>query len=55
VGQVVEIAVHPSIDCVVLRTPDGQLVEQPLSPHWVARVDVESKRIELSSTDGLIL
>jgi 16S rRNA processing protein RimM len=54
VGEVVEIQVHPSIDSVLVRTPDGKLLEQPLSAPWLARVDVEAKLIELESCDGLI-
>jgi 16S rRNA processing protein RimM len=53
VGEVVEIRMHPSVDSVVIRKPDGELVEQPLSEPWVAAVDAEAKLLELTSTDGL--
>jgi len=52
VGEVVEIRMHPSVDSVVIRKPDGETVEQPLSEPWIAAVDAEGKLVELSSTDG---
>jgi 16S rRNA processing protein RimM len=54
IGTVVEIATHPSIDSVVISTPDGRTLEQALVPDWIARVSVADKLIELSSLDGLI-
>ena len=55
VGEVVEIAVHPTVDAVLVRTPEGKIVEQPLSAPWLARVDTSAKLIELDSLDGLIV
>jgi 16S rRNA processing protein RimM len=54
VGTVVEIATHPSVDAVVIRTVDGRTFEQPLLEQWVTRVSAADKLIELSSLDGLI-
>jgi 16S rRNA processing protein RimM len=54
VGTVVEIATHPSIDALVIKTPDGRTLEQPLVPDWIARVSVAEKLIELSTLEGLI-
>ena len=54
VGIVTEIATHPSIDALVIQTPDGKTVEQPLVPDWIARVSVAEKLIELSTLEGLI-
>jgi 16S rRNA processing protein RimM len=54
VGTVVEIATHPSVDALVIRTPDGRSVEQPLVPDWVARVSVPEKLVELTTLEGLI-
>jgi 16S rRNA processing protein RimM len=54
IGVVVEIALHPSIDTIVIRTPDDKHIEQPLSAPWVARVDAAAKLIELANLDGLI-
>ena len=54
IGTVVEIATHPSIDSIVIRTPDGRTVEQPLVPDWISRVSVAEKLIELSTLEGLI-
>jgi 16S rRNA processing protein RimM len=54
VGEVVEVRVHPSVDSLIVRTPDGRLLEQAITEPWVARVDVKERLVELSSTDGLI-
>jgi 16S rRNA processing protein RimM len=54
VGTVIEIATHPSIDALVIRTLDGRTVEQPLVPDWIARVSVAEKLVELSTLEGLI-
>lgn len=54
VGEVIEIRVHPSVDCLVIQTPDGKTLEQPLVEPWIERVDVEEGIVELSSTDGLV-
>jgi 16S rRNA processing protein RimM len=55
VGEVVGVVVNPSIDSLRIRLEDGRLVEQPLSPPWVARVEAEKARIELASLDGFIV
>ncbi len=55
VGEVVDIVVHPSVDAVVIRCPDGRTVEQALLPAFVARLDPVLRRIELSTRDGLIV
>ena len=54
VGTVIEIATHPSIDALVIKTPDGRTLEQPLVPDWIARVSVADKLVELSTLEGLI-
>jgi 16S rRNA processing protein RimM len=54
VGDVVEVRTHPSVDTLVIRTPDGSVLEQPLVEAFVARVDTAQKLVELSSTDGLM-
>ena len=54
IGTVVEIATHPSIDSIVIRTADGRTLEQPLVPDWIARVSVAEKLVELSTLEGLI-
>jgi len=54
VGEVVSVEVNPSVDSLVIRRPDGTLVEQALLPAFVARIDASARRIELSSRDGLI-
>ena len=54
IGTVIEVATHPSVDALVIRTPDGRTLEQPLVPDWIARVSVAEKLVELASLDGLI-
>lgn len=54
VGEVVEVRVHPSVDALVIRAPDGAFLEQPIAEPWISSVDVSQKRIELTSTDGLV-
>jgi 16S rRNA processing protein RimM len=54
VGEVVEVRVHPSVDTLVVRAPDGALWEQPIAEPWIASVDAANKRIELTSPDGLL-
>ena len=54
VGEVVEVRVHPSVDTIVVRAPDGKLLEQALAEPWIERVDAEKKVVELSTRDGLI-
>lgn len=53
-GAVVDVQVHPSVDCVVVESPSGKRYEVPLVPPWLERVDSAAKLIELSSLDGLI-
>jgi 16S rRNA processing protein RimM len=53
-GTVIEIATHPSVDAIVIKTLDGRTVEQPLLDEWIQRVSVDERVIELSSLDGLI-
>jgi 16S rRNA processing protein RimM len=54
VGAVVDVQVHPTVDCVVVEGAEAKRYEVPLAPPWLARVDSAAKLIELSSLDGLI-
>jgi 16S rRNA processing protein RimM len=54
VGPVVEVLPYPSVDVVVVLTPAGKRLEQPLAEPWVERVDAAAGRIYLTTTDGLI-
>jgi 16S rRNA processing protein RimM len=54
IGEVVEVAVHPSVDTLVIRRADGKLVELALLPAFVARLDPAARRVELHNRDGLI-
>lgn len=54
VGSVTEIACHPSVDSLVIRTPEGEVLEQPLLDHWLKEVDISKRRVVLNDRDGLI-
>ena len=54
VGRVIEVRLYPSVDVVVIRKPDGQVVEQPLADPWVETVDIAAGRVQLATTDGII-
>jgi 16S rRNA processing protein RimM len=54
IGEVVEIRSHPSVDCLVIRTASGSLLEQPMVLPWLERVDVAERCVYLSGRDGLI-
>lgn len=54
VGKVVELALYPTVDSVVIRSAEGKRLEQPLVEPWLEGVDIATKTIRLSSLDGLI-
>ncbi|HEY4104598.1 MAG TPA: ribosome maturation factor RimM [Polyangiaceae bacterium] len=54
VGEVISVASHPTVDAVTIKLQNGATAEQALSEPWLASVDVGSRRILLSSLDGLI-
>jgi 16S rRNA processing protein RimM len=54
VGVVVELMVYPSVECLMIETPAGERVEQPILEQWLQRVDVKKRTIHLTSRDGLI-
>lgn len=54
VGRVVEIRAHPTVDALVIETPDGKRLEQPIAEPWVAEVDVEHHLVRLANTEGLM-
>jgi 16S rRNA processing protein RimM len=54
VGRVVEVRVHPSVDSVVVETPDGRQLEQPLVEPWLDEVDAEGGIVRLTTTDGMV-
>ena len=54
VGRVIEVVTHPSVDALVIQTPDGRTLEQPLVPDWIKRVSVDEKLVELATLEGLI-
>jgi 16S rRNA processing protein RimM len=53
-GVVSEVQMYPSVDAVIIDSPSGVRWEQPLIDEWIARVDLEARRIVLASDGGLI-
>jgi 16S rRNA processing protein RimM len=54
VGEVVEIRVHATVDSIVIRTPAGELVEQPLVEPWIDVIDVVGRLVRLTTSEGLV-
>jgi 16S rRNA processing protein RimM len=54
VGEVIELALYPTVETVVIRGVEGQRLEQPLVEPWLESVDAAAKIIRLRSLDGLI-
>jgi 16S rRNA processing protein RimM len=55
VGEVLGVSVNPSVNSVQVKLPDGRVADVPLVPHWVHRVSIEERVLELSSLDGIIV
>lgn len=53
-GRVVEVQMYPSVDAIVIETPQGERFEQPLIDEWIERVDVAGEGVVLRSEGGLI-
>ena len=53
-GVVQSIATHPTVDALVIATPDGRVLEQPLDDHWIERVSIQERLVILRTLDGLI-
>ncbi|HYQ40583.1 MAG TPA: ribosome maturation factor RimM [Polyangiaceae bacterium] len=54
IGEVTDIASHPTVDVIVVRLADGTSAEQPLSEPWLSSVDIAARQVILSSLDGLM-
>jgi 16S rRNA processing protein RimM len=54
VGEVVEVTVHSTVDAIVIRTPAGELVEQPLVEPWIDVIDVAGRLVRLTTSEGLV-
>jgi hypothetical protein len=52
---VVRVVTHPSVDSLIIETPEGSTVEQPLVSAWVLDVDPEQPLVTLRTLDGLIV
>lgn len=54
VGSVVDVHSYPTLDVMVIRRPDGTLLEQVVDEPWVVSVDLTERRVILSSLDGIV-
>lgn len=55
IGEVLGVSVNPSVNSVSVKLADGRVAEIALLPHWVRRVSVEERVLELSTLDALIV
>lgn len=55
IGEVLAVSVNPSVNSVSVKLADGRVADVPLHPHWVRRVSVGERVLELSTLDGLIV
>jgi 16S rRNA processing protein RimM len=55
VGEVLDVSVNPSVNSVSVKLADGRVADVPLLPHWVRRVSVEERVLELATLDALIV
>ena len=55
VGEVLDVSVNPSVNSAQVKLADGRVADVPLLPHWVRRVSVEERVLELATLDGLIV
>ena len=54
-GEVLDVSVNPTVNSVQVKLADGRVADVPLLPHWVRRVSVEERVLELATLDGLIV
>lgn len=54
VGVVQAVETHPTVDSLLIATPDGRTLAQPLDEAWVESVSIAERRVVLRSLDGLI-
>lgn len=54
VGVVKEVLTHPTVDSLVIETPDGRMLEQPIDDAWIESVSIAEQRVFLRNQDGLI-
>lgn len=54
VGVVQAVETHPTVDSLLIATPDGRTLTQPLDEAWVESVSIAERRVMLRSLDGLI-
>ncbi len=52
VGSVVDVLDYPSVDCLLVRGPDGEL-EVPILERYVASVDLEAREIIVDALEDL--
>jgi 16S rRNA processing protein RimM len=53
VGIVHSVEVHPSVDCLLIRTETGEFLQQPLVEAFIESIDVEGGCVVLRNREGL--
>jgi 16S rRNA processing protein RimM len=53
VGRVTGLASYPTCDVLLVERPGGKVLEVPLLPAYIARVDVARGVVEIVTLDGL--
>jgi hypothetical protein len=54
IGKVIDLRLYPSVDALLIERADGSQAELPLVAPYLREVDVATKRVVLSSLDGLM-
>lgn len=54
VGVVQAVEAHPTVDSLLITTPEGRTLEQPLDDAWIESVSIAERVVILRSLDGLI-
>lgn len=53
-GVVQAVEAHPTVDSLLIATPEGRTLAQPLDDAWIESVSIAERRVVLRSLDGLI-
>lgn len=53
-AKVTDVRPDPSVDTMVIRLESGKKADVPIVDAWVGNVDIEARRVELLSEDGVI-
>lgn len=54
IGVVQAVEAHPTVDSLLIATPEGRVLAQPLDEAWIESVSIAERRVVLRTLDGLI-